>query len=286
MFIDDVLSNFYIPHMNYREQYIQMLKTELGNRQSGNTNYSLRAFARDINLEAPRLSMILNSKKGLSVDKASEIVSHFSWAINDKEAFINFVQAAHGRSKKDRLLGKENIKEHYKKRTESIEKFVEDKLFKQIAEPIHYLIIEALKLNETEPTIEGLNLVINYPKTEIEEAVLRLESLDLLNIKNNVIDIKEYIINSGGKIPSMALRKHHSIQLQSAIKAINEQDVNTRALSSLTIAIPKEIIPEIFEKISEFRREINEYIINHENQNKTDVYCLSSQFFKLTTEKK
>ena len=271
--------------MNYREQYIQMLKTELGNRQSGNSGYSLRAFARDTNLEAPRLSMILNSKKGLSVDKALQIISNFSWAKDDKEAFINFVQASHGRSKKDRLLAKENIKKHLKKRAYSIEKFIEDKFFKQIAEPIHYLIIEALKLDDVMPSIEGLNLVINYSKSEIEEAVLRLKSLKLLDIENGVISIKEYIISSGGKTPSMALRKHHSIQLQSAIKAINEQDVSTRALSSLTIAVPKDIVPDIFEKISEFRREINEYIINHENQNKTDVYCLSSQFFRITKEK-
>lgn len=271
--------------MTYREHYIQMLKTEYRNRQSGNPSYSLRAFARDVELEAPRLSMILNSKKGLSVKKAKEIVTNFSWSTDDKEAFINFVQAAHGRSKKDRLLGIKNVESHIRKRTDSIENFIEDDTFKQIAEPIHYLIIEALKLSGIDPSIEGLNQVIDYPISEIKDAVLRLVSLNFLEINNDVISTKEYIITSGGKFPSMALRKHHSIQLQSAMKAINEQDVSTRALSSLTVAIPKEIIPEVFEKITQFRREINEFIINHENQNKTDVYCLSSQFFKLTMEK-
>ena len=261
-----------------------MLKTEFANRQSGNSSYSLRAFARDINIAAPRLSMILNKKKGLSVNKASDIIINFSWAVEDKEAFVNFVQATHGRSKKDRLLAKESIKDQLQKRTRSIEKFVEDNFFKQIAEPIHYLIIEALKLNDISPSVEGLNLVINYPKVKIEEAILRLESLGLLEIDNNTIRVREYIINSGGKVLSMALRKHHSIQLQSAIKAINEQDVNTRTLSSLTVAVPKELVPEISQRINEFRREINEYIINHENQEKTDVYCLSTQFFRLTNK--
>lgn len=270
--------------MDYQEKYIQMLKTELGNRILANSRYSMRAMARDLGMEPPRLSMVLNRKRGLSLVAAKKIVENFNWLDDDKETFIKLVQASHARSKKDREHAKQDIVKNLRRRNESIEKFVEDNLFKQIAEPIHYLIIEALKIKNLSPTLDGLCSVIAFPREEIEEAVLRMNELGLLNYQSGKISLQEYIIKTGGKVPSMALRKHHSMIMKSALKAVMDQRVEERSLSSLTVAIPKELIPEVFEKINNFRREINEFIINHPNQDKTDVYCLSSQFFKMSKE--
>ena len=270
--------------MNYQEQYIQMITAEFHNRKLGNKSYSLRAFARDIQMEAPRLSMILNKKKGVSLTKAREIVKHFSWCDDDKDLFLNLVESSHGRSKKSREMAESKILEINNDRVNSLENFLVDDEFLQIAEPIHYLVIEGLKIQTIEKTIDGLSSIINYSKSDIETAVSRLCHLGYLSVTNGNIEVEEYILNSGGKVPSMALRKHHLNHLQSAIRAVNEQDVNERILSSLTIAVPKDIVPEIAKKINSFRREINEFILNHQNQNKTEVYCLASQFFKLTTE--
>ncbi len=49
--------------MDFQEQYIQMLKVEMNNRKLINEMYSLRAFARDVGVDASRLPMPLVRKK-------------------------------------------------------------------------------------------------------------------------------------------------------------------------------------------------------------------------------
>jgi len=270
--------------MDYRDKYIEMLKTEYRNRHSGNEMYSLRAYARDLGLEPSRLSMVFSKSKGLSLDKAKKVVEAVKWSNEDKNIFLNLIETVHARSRESRRVASLRIKNYLSLNTLGLEKFVEDDFFKQIADPIHYQIIEALKLRNISPRIESLRKVIDYPHLEIKSAVGRLILLGLIKSVKGKLSVQEYILRTNEKDLSMALRQHHSMQIKKALRAINEQSIHERTLSSLTIAIPKEIIPEIFEKISHFRKEINEYILNHKQQEKTAVYCLSTQFFRLSKE--
>ena len=53
--------------------YRLLLKSELASRTNQNPNYSLRAFARDLDLAPSRLSEVLNGKQGLSTQAAEKI---------------------------------------------------------------------------------------------------------------------------------------------------------------------------------------------------------------------
>ena len=271
--------------MDFRDTYIEMLKTEYRNRHMANGMYSLRAYARDLGLEPPRLSMIFAKSRGLSSKRASKLITVLKWPNEDKALFLDLIESVHARSRDARNAAAKRIKIHLVNNLKRLEKFVEDDLFKQIADPLHYQIIEALKLENFQATTQSLKKVINYPLPEIKKALNRLLSLGLIKSIKGKFVVQEYILRTSEKDPSMALRQHHSLQLKAALKSINEQSIHERALSSLTIAIPKEVIPEIFEKISEFRKEINEYILNHNQQSKTDVYCLATQFFRLSKER-
>ncbi len=213
-----------------------------------------------------------------------KIISNIRWSDSEKELFLNLIEAAHGRSKASRQKAAAKIEKNKIESESLFEKFIEDDEFIQIAEPIHYQIIEALKIDTISKNINGLSEILDFPNNKISAAVDRLLSLNLITIEDDYLVVNEYAIRTSEKNPSMALRKHHSLQMKSALNSINEQDINTRSLSSLTIAIPKDILPEIFEKIVEFRKEINQYVSNHENQNKTDVYCMTTQCFRLTKE--
>jgi len=271
--------------MNYQEKYIHMLQTEFNNRKIINDQYSLRAFARDLGIEPSRLSLAFSKKRGFSYKRARSMISSLKWTDKDKEVFLHLVEASHSRSKVSRKKAIEKINQNYKENIQSIEKFVDDDIFKQISRPIHYQIIEALKLDDLPPTLEGLEEILKFSKEEIQSALKRLVDLDFIIKEGKVYKVNEYVSTTSEKIPSMAIRQHHSLQLKAAMNALGEQDIDERIFSSLTIALPKEILPEIFEKIVNFRKEINTYVMNHENQNKDNLYCLSTQFFRVSKEK-
>lgn len=90
--------------MTTEYDYKNVLKAELLKRKSNNPRYSMRAFARALRLQTSKLSEILNGKKGLSVQRAQEIVSIMQFNQIQADLFCLSVECQHARSprKKDR----------------------------------------------------------------------------------------------------------------------------------------------------------------------------------------
>ncbi|MGZ3796604.1 MAG: helix-turn-helix domain-containing protein, partial [Pseudobdellovibrionaceae bacterium] len=69
-----------------------ILKSELRTRQKSNSSYSLRAFARDIQLSPGYLSDLMKGKKKVSVDTAMKISKALSWSWRDTQVFLQMSQ--------------------------------------------------------------------------------------------------------------------------------------------------------------------------------------------------
>jgi hypothetical protein len=71
-----------------------------------NPRYSLRAFANHLEMQPSKLSEVLNSKKGLSLEKAHLVSQRLKLAKADHEIFILSVEAQHSRfqNRKDEAL--------------------------------------------------------------------------------------------------------------------------------------------------------------------------------------
>ncbi|MEC9283130.1 MAG: TIGR02147 family protein [Bdellovibrionota bacterium] len=272
--------------MEMKQHYIQMLKLELESRKQTNSSYSMRAFARDLDMPAPHLSMLLSSKKGLSTARAEQILRKLNWSEEDKQLFTQLVESCHSRSQRKKQDAYQKLKSKISSLGRPFEKFIEDDEFIQISDPIHFQIIETLKLEQVDGSFESLRDNLNYSENELRVACERLLSLGYLKKEMDQYIVDEYKIVTSEKNVSLALRQHHAKQLKAGIDAIYHQDISERCLSSLTIAIPEDLIPEVFEKIQNFRKEINQFITDNPNQKKTKVYSLNTQFIKNTKEQK
>jgi plasmid maintenance system antidote protein VapI len=91
--------------------YQKILAEKLSRRTSINPRYSLRAFAASLGLEASKLSEILMGKKGLSADRAEQIVSRLRLEGYERDLFILSVQAQHARAKSQRQIAAHKLKE-------------------------------------------------------------------------------------------------------------------------------------------------------------------------------
>ena len=66
----------------------ELLLKELEVRQKKNPRYSLRAFAKHLDLDAATLSQIMNAKRCVSVEKAKGILEKLSLASTERNAIL------------------------------------------------------------------------------------------------------------------------------------------------------------------------------------------------------
>lgn len=260
-----------------------MLRTELAGRKANNSYYSLRAFARDLEIEAPRLSMILSSKKGLSSDKAREISSKINWNEEERNLFVNLVGASHERSFDKRIECQNTVQEICSIKNIS-ERKISEAQFRFISEWYFYALIELIKTHDFRSDINWISKRLKITEEEAQRALEILESLDLITISKKKIKISNYTLNVSSSVPSEALRTYYSQVIRKALSSVREQSIDDRILSALTIATPKKLIPEIHKKINEFRREMNVFISENSQEQADEVYILTTQFFKTTNE--
>lgn len=68
--------------------YVEKLKEVLEERQLNNSKYSLRAFARDMDLHCSTMSQILRGKRNLPLKRANDVADRLGLSDDDKKRFM------------------------------------------------------------------------------------------------------------------------------------------------------------------------------------------------------
>ena len=261
--------------------YHDLLNEEFERRKQFNNSYSLRAYARDIEMSAPRLSQILNRKQGISVDVAEEIANKLKFNNEKKEWFCASAGSLHARNFKERNEFKEKINQYKKEVKVHSELHLE--YFKVIADWYHFAILELTYVKDFQNDVNWIAEVLSISKEEVEGAMIRMKSLDLIREENGkLIDVFKFLATSSD-VPSMSLKKFNTQLMRKAMEAMYEQDVLEREMSYNIFSVNKEQLPILKEKIRAFRREFEQDAQKDENKN--SVYCLGIQFYDLTKGK-
>jgi len=94
--------------VNFRD-YRLVLKAELERRRSRNASYSLRAFARDLELSPSRLSRVLNGKEALSRPRAERIGGKLGFQKDQIELFCDLVDVEHASTESEQALARARV---------------------------------------------------------------------------------------------------------------------------------------------------------------------------------
>ncbi len=262
------------------EEYTDILKSALEERMAANSSYSLRAFARDIGVQASNLSNIFNGKKGLSESKALEICEKLG--LSDKESchFCDLVNLRHAKSNLKRNMAKTRLQEYY---TQDQVKIVKEDVFKVIADWYHYAILELITVADFQSDAKWIAKKLGITSFQASEAVSRLERLELIEIVDGIISSTGIQLETTSGIASKSIKKLNKQLIEKAQIAVTNQNVDERHISTLTAAISSDDVKEYGALIEKFKSEIN-YLANKKNQNKKpdNVYCLAMQFFNLS----
>lgn len=275
--LDRYTGRCYNSFMQYTT-YHDLLEEEFERRKQFNEAYSLRAFARDLSIPAPRLSLILNKKEGISVEAARAVAKKLKLSEQKLEWFCSSVGSLHARSIKERIEFQDRLKSY--KNEAKVFSEIHLEYFKVIADWYHFAILEVTYLNDFKNDSQWIASMLGITTAEVDSAIERMKTLDLIVEKDGrLVDAFKFLATPND-VPSVALKKFNSQLMKKALEALYEQDVLSREIASNIFAIKKEKLPEFKEKLRDFRRELEREA--SQEKEKDAVYCLSMQFYELT----
>lgn len=258
-------------------EYRIFLKSVLSKRISDNSSYSLRSFAKDLDILPSHLCLVLQGKKNLSIKSTLKVASKLKLDQTETEYFLwlrNFSTEKSVEARK--IIYKKLTKLNHKQKVINLpmEQFI------AISEWYHIAIMEMTELDDFIFTSENISKKLKIKKVQVEDAITRLLRLGLIKKENNKF-VKEHLYSlfkSTDK--NSALKKFHKQMLNKAVNAIDEQDNNEKFIGSRTFSISKTKLPEAFEISRRYLQEMNE-LFSDENEKRTETYHLNIQLFNL-----
>lgn len=260
--------------------YREFLKRELFRRCRNNTEYSLRAFARDLKMAPSQLSRVLKGQRNLSVEKASLIVEHMGTAPSEQAVFLSLVEMATAKNDES----KERAKEKLMGALHQGEGFVLPlQEFGLISDWYHLAVFEMLGLDSS-LTVAQLAKKLGLSSSQAGYSVELLLRLGLLKEEKGRYLPTHKKISIGADVSSRTIKKYHRQNIEKALTSIEEQSTEERHLSSKTFAVAKKNVPKLKIIIEEFKERVSTLL--QEEKRKDSLYQLNIQLFQLDRKEK
>ena len=257
--------------------YRLIIRDQFNYRCKANPRYSLRAFARDLNISCARLSLILNGKRGLSVAAAQKIAVKLSFSESETSMFCDLVQSKHARSQAAKEIA---ITRLQSKQADIQGRTLQLDAFKVISDWHHFAILQLMHLKQFQSNVTWISKALEIQHTQTEEALERLTRLGLIKKEDENYQLLQDYIDTPDEVPSEAIRKFHRQILEKAMTAIEMQSVEERDCTSMMLPIEASKLPLMKERIRKFRQEICREFTTDGNQLNV-VYSLSIQCFRV-----
>ena len=243
------------------------LQQELSRRCKKNPYFSLRAFARTLDVEVSSLSKILNGKRSLSKNMLHRISSQLGLP-PDRVSYYE---------------GKLQLRKQSKKKIEFTQLTLDT--FTVISDWYHYAILELVTVESFKSNRAWIAKTLGITVSEVNFAVERLQRLGMLSINGE--DWRQcsgHLTTIGSNFAESALQKLQSQILHQAQESLHLTKIEKRDQSAMTMSIDSNKITEAKQRIKQFRREMCEFL--QSSTQKDEVYQLSISLFPVSKAKK
>lgn len=263
--------------MDYRTYIFK----EFEQRCKAKAKYSLRQFARDLEIPASRLSEIFNSRRECSLQNASQIIRNVDWQEQDKRRFLALVTL---QSKRQSRARKELAANALKAcDSESDFKDLSNDTVASMSEWYYNAIIEMTYLDDFRYDINWIAKKLGINSFIVELTINRLLRLKQLRLDGERLVANEDFTQYAGDIPSEAIRRYHLQVLDVARRSITDLPISKRDLSAITFAAPVSEMPRFKQEIKIFRQRLAK-IASESKKRKDQVMTLSLQLVNLCQE--
>jgi uncharacterized protein (TIGR02147 family) len=254
------------------------LNDELARRCERNPSYSLRAFAKALGIDAGTLSKILNGTQPLSFKMAEKILPKLELAPAQQTQFFQSLAQYQGARKLQRVQTPLKLTEReYKGDDLSIE------YYRVIADWYHIALMEMTFLKGFRPEPRYLAQELGIGVMEAKLALERLISLGLLEKKNGkIVKAKEKLSTTDRHLTTPALRKNQKQFLEKAIHSLENDQLEERSHTNMTMAIDSSKMEIAKKMIREFQMALCNYL---ESGKRDRVFNLSIALYPVQKKK-
>lgn len=267
------MENVFLP--DYRDY----LTRELEGRKVRSPYYSLRAFARDLELSPSSLSEILAGRYGLSRARALNIGKRLKLNAEHLEHFADLMVLRRAKASDEKRLAANRVK--YRMLSEKNRLSTE--VFRVVADWHHFAILELFYLDGFQPNPKWMAQALKLKITVVKTALERLLKVGMLERTESGWKVAEQVSLVGDDIPSEAIRIFHKQILEKAMSSISTQAIEDRELSASILSIRRDDVPSIKKQMRKFVSLMEQ---KFSGRSKRDaVYCLSLQCFSLADTK-
>ncbi len=250
--------------MNYRI----WLQDEYTKRSRKNKNYSLRAFAQLLQMEASSVSQIISGKRNASEALLRKLCNKLGARPEVVALLVENNKKAGSRSKGLEITA---FPEYHQLSVD---------VFSVIADWYHYAILELTFVKDFKSRSDWMANKLDITKAQASIAVERLCRLGLLNKQGGVFKKTEKFLTNGRQgDTSSAMKCLQKNVLEMGLKAIEEVPQDEKDITSMTFAINTKKMAQAKEKIKNFRREM---ALLMEDGNQDRVYHLGIQLYPVS----
>lgn len=246
------------------ETFSEMLKSELQDRQKRNPNFSVRAFARWLEISPAQLSQLMSGKRRVSVTMGYKIVEKLGLSPLERQSLMTSLPGW-VETKKDSARVRQLQEDH----------------FRLISDWYHFAILSLTRLPRAEGQPLWVSSQLGISIETAREAMDRLVRLGLLQLSPTFQQVGDPL-NVNSEDPSPAIRKFHKQVLQLAAEKIDTTENQYKDFQGVTLAIDRKKIPIAKKIIDEALNKITETL---ESGTSNDVYSCSIQLFPLTVHR-
>lgn len=245
-----------------------ILNEEFVSLRAKNPSYSLRAFAKRLQLSPSALSEILNGKRKISRNMAAKLADRLMLTPERKNRLLKiFPEKKQPALKAEKALVQLNM-DH----------------FHAISDWYYFAILSLAETDNFKSDIDWIARRLGLNKNTTHTAIDRLLRLEMLeeDRKGNWRPTGVTYTTSD-EINNVSLRFSHLQGLELAKASLENDPTDQRDFMAITMAIDPKKIPEAKKRIRKFRDDLCAYL---ESGNKSEVYRFCMQLIPLTRQEK
>lgn len=241
------------------------LQEELVLRCQRNPAYSLRSFAKAVDLSPSFLSKLLNGQRRITNAVFQKLSAHLGLDEGVAATFRSSDTPTADVALRDLQL--EN--------------------FKVISDWYHYAILELTKVAKFQSTPDWIAAKLGISVTQAKAAIARLQRLELLEERRGRLRATSSgNTTTRNEFTDMAFKKMQDELLNLATRSLWNEPLSQRDHTSICMAIHPSDLPEVKRRLTHARRELCQFLERPQTKKPTQVYNLSLAFFPLSKESK
>lgn len=243
------------------------IREKLDELRSKNNQFSLRAFARLLQVSPASLSEFLNGKRNLSPKMLKKLAEKLCLPPQD----INLLNEKIIREKKGVSHNPKSAKKNVQ---------LENDQYFLVADWHYYSILCLAETPEFKEDHEWIAKRLKTTLPKVKEAMERLIRLGFLTYDSQgKMYYQDVELTTSDDTPNTSLRKRHTENLEAAKESLFLDDVMLRDMSFMTMALDPAKLPQIKKMVRRFQDELADYI---DKGDKKEVYEICMQIFPRT----